>query len=60
MEALIEALKHKRASVREYAAEALGKIGDNRAKGPLEEARSDGNMRVREAAEAALKHLTGE
>ena len=51
---LIKALRNKDSGVRKAAAEALGKIGDQRAVEPLIEALRDEYWRVREAAAEAL------
>ncbi len=57
---LISALGDHSASVRERAAEALGKIGDPRARPALEKAaRNDPDSAVRAGAAAALEKLRG-
>ena len=57
IEPLIAALKDEHESVRWFAAEALGKLGDPRGVEPLEEMLDDKDADVREAARKALKKL---
>lgn len=54
IEGLIRALKDEDEDIRYWVAEALGKIGDNRAVGPLIEALKDENSYVRYRAAKAL------
>jgi HEAT repeat protein len=54
---LIDDLKNERSSVRWAAAEALGKIGDERAVAPLKDALQDENSSVRRAVIEALGKL---
>ena len=57
VDGLIEALRHPNASIRRAAAEALGELGDVRAKVPLHAALEDDDPTVRVAAQAALGRL---
>lgn len=57
VEALIEALRHEDEEVREYAAEAVGKIGGKRGVEPLIETLKDGSWRVRMWAAWALGNI---
>ena len=59
VEPLIKALGDEDSSVREWAAWALGRIGDTRATEPLREVLNDEDSDVREKAEKALPRLTG-
>lgn len=54
---LIIALQHQDARVRQAAAEALGRVGDGRAKDPLRQALQDGDPLVRDRAQQALNLL---
>ncbi|MEO0160809.1 MAG: HEAT repeat domain-containing protein [candidate division WOR-3 bacterium] len=56
-ERFIADLKDEDSYVRRYAAEALGKIGDNRAVEPLIAALKDEDSDVRRYAEEALKKI---
>ena len=57
VDGLIEALRHSNPSIRRAAAEALGELGDVRAKVPLHTALEDDDPTVRVAAQAALGRL---
>jgi len=57
---LVDALKHEDEGVREYAAEALGNLGDKMAIGPLCESLEDSSWRVRMWAAWALGKLRDE
>ena len=57
---LIEDLKHKDSSVRQNAAETLGRIGDEKAVDSLTLALKDRNKFVRQEAVAALGKIGGE
>ncbi len=60
LEPLILALNDKNEDVRWRAAEALGKIGNTKAIGPLEElVQNDPNSNTRDAAKEALWKLRG-
>ena len=56
---LTKALRHRRASVRQAAAKALGEIGDVHVVASLHTALGDEDSGVREAAAAALMEITG-
>ena len=57
---LILALNDSNSSVRCYAADALGEIGDPRAVDPLNDALEDEDGDVREAATEALEKIQAE
>jgi HEAT repeat protein len=57
VEPLITALKHRDSTVREAAAEALGRIGDARAVEPLIATLNDYNANLRRVAVQALENL---
>jgi HEAT repeat protein len=57
VDGLIAALEHPNASIRRAAAEALGEMGDARAKTSLHLALEDDDPTVRVAAQAALGRL---
>lgn len=59
VDALCRALQHSDPLLRMVAAQALGKIGDARARPPLRRATADDNEQVVKAANKALKQLTG-
>ncbi|GAB4444672.1 MAG: hypothetical protein Kow00120_14440 [Anaerolineae bacterium] len=59
VEPLIQALSDESENVRESAARSLGKIGDDRARGPLEEMLRDNYSNVRNAAAEALRDAFG-
>jgi HEAT repeat protein len=56
---LLELLRDRESIVRAAAATALGAQGDSRAIGPLREAASDVDPWVNQAAQAAVRRLTG-
>jgi len=58
VEPLIQALKDKDHYVRQYAAEALGAIGDPRAIAPLIKALKDEHKQVRQCAIQALEKIS--
>jgi len=60
VEALIDALRHEDEEVREYAAEAVGKIGGKRGVEPLIETLKDSSWRVRMWAAWALGNVRDE
>ena len=60
VEPLIRALGDRKWVVRAYAAEALGKIGDERAVEPLIAALRDNDATVRSIAAKALERITGQ
>jgi HEAT repeat protein len=55
---LIDCLRHQDPKCRQFAAKALGQIGDRRAVGPLKATATDPEDRVKAAAEEALLKLT--
>jgi HEAT repeat protein len=60
VEGLVEALRHEDEGVREYAAEALGNLGDRTGVDPLCEALKDNSWRVRMWAAWALGRIRDE
>ena len=58
VDALVGALRHSDPLLRMIAAQALGRIGDPRARRPLRLATADENEQVVKAATKALKQLT--
>ena len=58
IDALCRALQHSDPLLRMIAAQALGKIGDTRARPPLRRTTADENEQVAKAATKALKQLT--
>jgi HEAT repeat protein len=58
IDALCRALRHSDPLLRMIAAQALGKVGDLRARPPLRRATADENEQVAKAATKALQRLT--